>query len=375
VNPRDVPAATALVKDILQGPRESGTPEAVEARERIARFLTGLGYEVETQRFSFRTSALLGFPVFGAGLGWLTLLEIPLLVLPGAPAWAALLVWSSGLLSLGVVAAGLSLGWATLGGEAREDANLVATRGDQVTRWIVAHYDTKAQGHSMAGRLVAVWVLVLACLGMTALAAARLWEPLSTTLMAAGAALNLAGGALATRGRLKGKSSGARDNGTGLLAALVVAQENRDPGVGILVTGAEEFGLIGARYFAERCPGLLQGATVINFDTLDDQGAWRLVSHRDDAAPLVDGLAASVSALSPLPVRRHRMTAGIFVDSYPLARAGAQAVTLARLDWGTLRRLHTPGDRLEGLTLDSAVLGGAAAARFLAAEALPSGRK
>ena len=114
---------------------------------------------METQRFSFSPSGLLGFPLFGAGLGWLTLLEIPLLVLPGVPGWSALLVWGAGLLSLSVLAAGLALGWGTLGSDKREDANLIATRGGKVSHWIVAHYDTKAQGHSMAGRLVAVWTV------------------------------------------------------------------------------------------------------------------------------------------------------------------------------------------------------------------------
>jgi hypothetical protein len=362
----DVRAVSDLVRDLLKGPRESGTPEAVEARDRISRFLTGQGYQVETQRFSFATSALLGFPVLGAGLGWLTLLEIPLLVLPGAPAWASLLVWATGLLSLGTVAVGLSLGWATLGGEQREDANLIATRGGKVTRWIVAHYDSKAQGHSMAGRLTAVWVLALACLVMTGLALARLWGPLPTAAMAAGSALALAGGFLAGRGRLKGKSPGARDNGSGLLAALVAAQGVRHPGVGILITGAEEFGLIGSRYFVEQSGDRLAGTEVINIDTVDDQGHWRLVTHLAGSEALVEQAEAGLARLSSFPIRRHRLPAGIFVDSLPMARAGARAITLARLDWGTLGVIHTPRDTLEGLSLDSAVVAGAAIVQMIA---------
>lgn len=356
----DVRVVTALVRDLLAGPRESGTPEAVLARDRIAGFLSSLGYQVDIQRFSFSTSALLVFPVLGAGLGWLTLLQIPLLVLPGAPAWAALLVWLTGMLSLGTVALGLSLGWATLGGDLREDANLVATRGGKVTRWIVAHYDSKAQGHSMAGRLVAVWVMVLACLVMTGLALARLWGPLPTSAMAAGAGLAIVGGYLAGRGRLKGKSPGARDNGSGLFAALVAAQEIQDPRVGVLVTGAEEFGLIGSRYFAEKSLELVKGTDVLNVDTVDHQGKWRLVSHQAGAEGLLDGAEAALRAISPVAIRRHRRLSGIFVDSLPLARAGARAITIARLDWGTLGRIHTPRDTLDGLSLDSALLAGIA---------------
>lgn len=285
--------------------------------------------------------------------------------MPGAPAWASLLVWVTGMLSLGIVAIGLSLGWATLGGDLREDANLIATRGGKVSRWIVAHYDTKAQGHSMAGRLVAVWVLVIAIVLMTGLAVARLWGPLPTGLMAGGTAVAVVGGYLAGRGRLKGKSAGARDNGSGLLAALVAAQQIKDPGVGILVTGAEEFGLIGSRYFAEKSGDVVAGTEVINVDTVDDQGAWRLVTHRPGSEDLLRRVEASLIVLSSHPIKRHRLPAGIFVDSLPLARAGARAITIARLDWATLGRIHTTRDTLEGLSLDSAVLAGTAIARMM----------
>jgi hypothetical protein len=361
----DVRQVTTVVRELLAGPRESGTPEADRARERIAGLLSALGYQVEIQRFSFSTSALLAFPILGAGLGWLTLLQIPLLVLPGAPAWAALLVWLTGMLSLGTVALGLSLGWATLGGDLREDANLVATRGRKVTRWIVAHYDTKAQGHSMAGRLTAVWVLAVACLVMTGLAVTRLWGPVPTAAMAGGAGLAIVAGYLAGRGRLKGKSAGARDNGSGLLAALVAAQEIQDPTVGILITGAEEFGLIGSRYFAEKSSDLVAGTDVLNVDTVDHQGKWRLVSHLPGTDDLLGRAESALRALSPLPIRRHRHLSGIFVDSLPLARAGARAITIARLDWDTLGRIHTSRDTLDELSLDSAALAGAALVRMI----------
>jgi hypothetical protein len=42
------------------------------------------------------------------------------------------------------------------------------------------------------------------------------------------------------------------------------------------------------------------------------------------------------------------------VDSLPLARAGAAAVTVGRLTWRTLRVIHTPADIPDGLSLDPA---------------------
>lgn len=360
----DTSPAVTLARELLALPREAGTQSANQARDRIAGFLQSLGFSVEVQRFSFSTAGLLALPLFGAGLGWLTLLEIPLLAMAGAPSWSAVLVWTLGMVAVLTLSAGLGLGWTSLGGDMREDANLVATRGPQVRRWIVAHYDTKSQYHSMAGRLVAVWVAILASLIMSGLVLYRLWAPLPLSVMAGGAALAIVAGFLAGRGRLAGASPGARDNGTGLLAALVVAESVQDPSIGILITGAEEFGLIGSRYFAQRSRERLEGTEIINFDTIDDQGAWRVVVHDKDAATLAETAVSRLQS-PPVAVRRHRLPAGILVDSLPLSNAGAFAITIARLDWGTLKKIHTTRDNLEGLSLESAVRAGNVVARWL----------
>ncbi|HSB54418.1 MAG TPA: hypothetical protein VLD58_08680, partial [Gemmatimonadales bacterium] len=150
----------------------------------------------------------------GAGLGWLTLLEIPLLLRPGVPRFAALLVWLIGLVALAALGWGLGTGAAVPGAEQRDDANLIATRGSgPIRRWIVAHVDSKAQGYSMAGRLGAVWVLIVTIVTGTALVVYRAMEPsLPTALVAALAGMSLAAGLLARQGRLRGTSPGARDN-------------------------------------------------------------------------------------------------------------------------------------------------------------------
>lgn len=340
-----------LVVQLVAAGREAGSDQARQARDRVAEFLAARGFQVEVQRFGFSPSGLLGFPVFGAGLGWLALLEIFLLSMPGLPAWSALVVWIPGLLALGIIAVGLGMGWYRMGGEMREDANLVATRGETVERWIVAHLDTKAQAHSMAGRLVAVWVTIVATLALTIAVLARLTGPLPVSAVAALSGLAVVAGFLAGRGRLKGTSPGARDNGSGLLAALIVAQQVKDPRVGIVITGAEEFGLIGARYLAQQDGERLRGREVVNFDTIDDRGTWRLVVHGSTAYPLADALARQ---FAPTALRQHRLPIGIFVDSLPLAKAGARAVTIARLDWETFQRVHTPLDTHAGLSFESA---------------------
>jgi Peptidase family M28 len=347
------PLRPDLIGRLLSLPREAGTPQAAAARDLVTRHLQQLGYQVEAQQFSFTPASLRAFPLFGAGLGGLALLLLPFLNSVTAPAWGALTVWVAGLLALLVIAGGVGLGWVTLGEPRRQDANLIAIRGETPPRrWIVAHLDTKAQRHSMAGRLVAVWMISLAVILLTALGVARLFGPLAPGWLAAGAGLALLGGVFASKGRLSGRSLGARDNGTGVIAALHAAEAASDPRIGILITGAEEFGLVGARVFAQRTPGI-QEMEFVNLDTLDDQGRLYVVSHDARGERLADTLEPKLSRLN-LSLRRRRLPLGVFVDSAPLARAGASAITIGRLTWSTLRRIHTLSDTPDNLSLVSA---------------------
>ena len=347
--------ATALQEitgRLLAQHREAGTAEAERARDLVAAHLTALGYRVSRQRFRFHPSALLGMPVLGAGVGAAALLVLPLLVLPAVPGWGALAVLALVLAASACLAGGVAAGWLPLG-EEREDANLVAVRGEAAPRrWIVAHLDTKAQAQSMAGRLVAIWVLLAAVACCLGLAVARLREPVPLLPAALATGLAVLAGALAGRGRLKGQSRGARDNGSGVVAALACAEASSDAGTGILITGAEEFGLVGGRMFA-RDAGNLRGAEVINLDTIDGEGTLFVVSHDPSGAAVAGAVAARLGGLG-LPVRARRLPLGILVDSLPLARAGAGAVTIGRLTWGTLRVIHTPADVPETLSLEVA---------------------
>lgn len=262
-----------------------------------------------------------------------------------------------------MLAWGLGTGAAVPGAEQRDDANLIATRGDTpVDRWIVAHVDTKAQGHSMAGRLGAVWVLVATILTGTALALFRaMTGPPATAVVAGFAGMSLAAGLLARRSRLRGSTVGARDNGTGLLAALVAAERSTEARVGFLFTGAEEFGLVGARIAAEG--GLAgPGAEVVNLDTLDQVGRLYLVHHGGPGKGLAERLRPLVAGIAP-ETRVRRLPMGILTDSLPFARRGVAAVTIGRLDWGTLRRIHTAGDTPDGLELTTALALGEAVLR------------
>jgi hypothetical protein len=240
---------------------------------------------------------------------------------------------------------------------------LIATRGDTPPRrWIVAHLDSKAQAHSMAGRLVAVWLSGFAIAVLTILALVRLNGHLSAVWLALGALLTLGAGYLSGRGRLAGKSLGARDNGTGLVAALAAAESSSDPRLGILITGAEEFGLVGARIFA-RHSAKVRNADFVNLDTLDEEGKLFIVSHDGRGAELARELEPSLAEMG-LIIQRRRLPLGIFVDSAPLAKTRAPSVTLGRLTWNTLRRIHTPADTPDGLSFQTAERIGKAVAKL-----------
>jgi hypothetical protein len=317
--------------------------------------LINLGYRVQTQSFKFHPSSLLGFPIFGAGLGGLSLMLLPLLAIQTIPGWGALLVWVTGLGALLILSFSVGAGWLALGGGAREDANLIAVRGDvPVRRWVVAHLDTKAQVQSMAGRLVAIWMIIVAVLLLTFMCLLRLGGPLPVPALVVLVAVALAAGMLAGRGRLRGTSQGARDNGSGVAAALAAAEHSRDGETGVLITGSEEFGLVGARVFAQLEAERLRGTIVVNLDTIDQEGNLYLVSHDRRGQALARQLSTTLEAVGP-PVRSRRLPLGIMVDSMPLARAGAVAITVGRLTWRTLRRIHTPADTPEDLSLETAL--------------------
>ena len=285
-------------------------------------------------------------------LAVVALLEIPLLQ-RGSPAWAAAVVLLVLAVMVGVVVMRLVRGTGGPGYD-RVDANLIASRpGSTVRCWLVAHLDTKAQAQSMAGRLVAVWVTAVAVMVLLSLAVLRINGPLPAGPAVAIGALGCVAGVLLGRGQLSGASPGARDNGSGLLAILTAAELTSDPSIGVIVTGAEEFGLVGARALARDRAGLFAQARVLNVDTVDDEGTLFVVSHARGSAELAGRLLERLAGLAPVS-RARRLPLGIMVDGVPLSRVALEAVTIGRLDWGTLRRMHTPRDDADGYHLATA---------------------
>lgn len=220
-----------------------------------------------------------------------------------------------------------------------EGVNLIAVRPrTRVATWLAAHYDSKGQPLSMAGRLL--WIGATA-LALVAAAGATVWGGPRLPLWVV--ALAGVAGFLALN-RARGGSPGAVDNATGVLTVLATLDAlPADAAVGALLLDAEELGLEGAKALARERGNLLDGTTVINFDGIDDRGSAVAFVHRP--GPIVAGLVAALGgrAWRWLPV---------VVDGLALSDAAAGCVTVLKGNWGTTRVVHTPRDTPDRLTLD-----------------------
>jgi hypothetical protein len=253
-----------------------------------------------------------------------------------------------------------------------ETANLVATmkppagagNGRAVPRVILcAHYDTK-EGFPLGLRLPLAWAALLF---------AVLWVAASLVLAASGGGrttgvvFGLTGGvALALHAvsflprRGAPRSPGAADNASGLGVLLewgrVLAARSTGPGGGaevtLLVTSAEELGLLGAAHHA-RLLDRERPTLVVNFDTVGLEGKlWLAV--RNGRGPAREGLPGALSGrLDPLlrEIAGRRQVphvilpflVGASADHVPFGDEGFPAMTLGAFGKG-LRHLHTSGD-------------------------------
>jgi hypothetical protein len=118
--------ARQLFDLLTAGPREAGTPPAHQARIHLRQFLEALGYSVREQPFDFSAHSLWAFPIFGAGVGVVGLVLLPLLRSPTASSGTALIVCVAGVLLFEILAWKIGIGARIPGTTFRNDANLIA---------------------------------------------------------------------------------------------------------------------------------------------------------------------------------------------------------------------------------------------------------
>lgn len=353
--------------ETLAVPRQPGTPALRVIEQAVAGRLRVLGYQVELVPFAAAPRRVMASVVAGAGLGWAAVALSPLLLV-ALPGWPVALIGLGALALVAVVTHGVAQGHLPIPAAEVAATNIVGYRGSPAL-WLVAHLDSKSQRVSLRGRVVGAVSAVLGLAMMLVVLALRVSGPVHWWTVLAAAALALVGGGILSLGVPGNRSPGAVDNATGIVAALVAAERlGRRDDVGVLLTGAEEFGMEGARaWVARRQPA----GAFINFDGLDSRGRYRVQVHPPasragrlpvSAPDVARAVAAALGdeghdvAVRPLPF-------GTFVDGAVLAKAGMPGVTVSRGDWQTLGVVHTPRDVAARVDVAAAVQAGTAAAR------------
>lgn len=354
-------------------PRLPGTEAVARVENIVARQLREFGFTVRREPFLASPRRLHAAAVSAAGLGWVALALAPLLILP-LPAWPAALTSLAAVAGVAVLGVGIVLGHLPFPSVETEATNLVATTSDDPWVWLVAHSDSKAQPLSLRGRVVAVILGSIGVLGLVVCGSVRIGGPLSPLVVAPWIGATLLGAAALSRRPLRDGSPGAVDNASGIVAALCAAQLLRTrPEVGVLITGAEEFGMEGAR--AWTAEGADTGVFV-NFDGIDGRGKFNLMRHGMRNVRVARGgravsLAAVISAVRTelreggYAVRRAPLPLGVFVDGSVLAARGMVGVTVSRGDLQTLGVVHTSRDTPARMDIRGAVACGRTVGRVL----------
>ncbi|MFN2636681.1 MAG: M28 family peptidase [Gemmatimonadaceae bacterium] len=236
--------------------------------------------------------------------------------------------------------------------------NLEARRGTPLI-WLVAHVDSKSQTIPMLVRIASSigLALAMAVSGLVVLISlatgakpSQLWEWIS--------AFSVLTALPSIFCWVRNRSNGALDNATGVSAVLLAAKSlPATQSLGVLVTSGEELGLAGAREWARSAQTDL---LVVNCDTVDDQGGWRLMHTGKKPGRLTSAGETSATRLG-FKLSIGRLIPGILADSVAFADRGLAAVTLSRGTLSTLARIHTRRDNSTALSGK----GVAEASRFL----------
>jgi hypothetical protein len=342
-----VERANDLVQRLSRTPRLAGSPEEAGARALCRNELARAGFECVERQFDYsQWPGRWGIPVAAAAQA-ATILLVARTATHEGPIFAL------------VVGAGLYIALLLASGDAKrrwisalpiqraKAVNLEARRGNP-TVWLVAHVDSKSQTVPMLVRIASSIALGVVLVASTIVLLLSLRD--SIDVSAAWPALRIAAILAALPSIfcwVRNDSPGAVDNASGVAAVLLAAASAasvRD--LGVLITSGEELGLAGARVWAARAkPGIV----VLNCDTIDDAGGWRLM-YNGKRPHQIAAAAEKVSRLPGSTLTLGRFIPGILADSMAFSDRGFPAVTLSRGTLSTLARIHTRRDTSNAFT-------------------------
>ena len=217
-------------------------------------------------------------------------------------------------------------------------SNLQARRGAP-SLWLVAHLDSKSQPIPIVVRALAI-IASLIFLGVAmGVGVAQIVVPMPPFVWYALGAIEIVVALPVMASLVGARSAGALDNASGVVTVLRVAELlPRDTEIGVMITGGEELGLVGARAWAREATR----ASAINVNGVDDTGELRLIYSRRPPVALLKLLGSAWPAPS-------RLVPGVLMDGVALSDAGWEVVNVSKGSWRTVTRIHTPNDDIAHL--------------------------
>jgi Zn-dependent M28 family amino/carboxypeptidase len=155
----------------------------------------------------------------------------------------------------------------------------------------------------------------------------------------------------------KGYTNGASDNATGVVATLKTAEslknQLKNTEIEVVLTNAEEVGMVGAYYYLKEKLDKTRRNYLINFDTLGN-GQLKLITQTGSLTLIEydNEMTTTATLLMKTDRRFQNVTAGSWhtadFDSAWFVRAGIPCITLAALDEnGLMPNIHRPEDTLD----------------------------
>ncbi len=215
----------------------------------------------------------------------------------------------------------------------------------------MAHYDSKSQILSIAFR-----ALCFIGLGMsTVFMALNHLVPLNSTLLPFCLLNRICGylggacGLFLLFNGTQNKSPGAADNAAGAaivieLACLFFKNPLQNVSCTFVLTGAEEFGLVGASYFIANHT-IIGKPRFINIDGVGGNTSIGMVLPK--SGKTIAGDLGRIATRLALPVKIIRTLPGAGFDHAPISAAGYEAMTLCSKSPGMVLRLHSERDTID----------------------------
>ena len=232
---------------------------------------------------------------------------------------------------------------------------------------LVAHSDSKSQALSLPARMGLVGLSSLAAVVFAVLSLLRTLAPAVTAAAAVAGLTALVAGVPLLFLLMAGSgnaSPGAIDNASGAglvlhLAEYLGAHPPARPVI-VLITGAEELGLLGALAYVEATGvAALQGAAVLNFDGIGTAGRLALAG----AGGALEAAVRAACRQLRIPLGRLPLVGAQF-DHLPFADAGIEALSLVTAGRAALS-VHTPRDTTAQLDVEGFRQGGEVALKVL----------